>query len=262
MFLLNRFFQFVLFIILTVLTQVGGIVYLITLFVFKKRKNYRLLAFLVIYGISNILIVPSIASIFGREKIKIREGVKVHTYFTVLTNRNYVKPEMNRVLENVASAVRNSYPEFEIHCLDANFPFFDGFPLLPHLSHNDGKKLDVSLVYERKGTITNQKPSVSGYGIFTPPLGEEINQIEICKDKGYWQYDFPKYLTLGSDSSGLDFSIRGTQKFINAMVSHREVSKVFIEPHLRSRMGVSHPKLRYHGCGAVRHDDHIHLQLK
>jgi len=31
--------------------------------------------------------------------------------------------------------------------LDANFPFFDGFPILPHLSHNDGNKIDIAFYY-------------------------------------------------------------------------------------------------------------------
>ena len=38
-------------------------------------------------------------------------------------------------------------------------------------------------------------------------------------------------------------------------------AKVFIEPHLRRRLGVESSKLRFQGCRAARHDDHIHMQL-
>ena len=40
------------------------------------------------------------------------------------------------------------------------------------------------------------------------------------------------------------------------------LGKVFIEPHLKDRMKLTNSKIRFHGCGAVRHDDHIHIQLK
>jgi len=40
------------------------------------------------------------------------------------------------------------------------------------------------------------------------------------------------------------------------------LGKVFVEPHLKTRMKLVDSKIRFHGCGAVRHDDHIHIQLK
>lgn len=39
------------------------------------------------------------------------------------------------------------------------------------------------------------------------------------------------------------------------------VSKVFLEPHLKSRFQADSSKIRFQGCRAARHDDHIHLQL-
>ncbi|MEL6998345.1 MAG: hypothetical protein AAFP68_08785, partial [Pseudomonadota bacterium] len=41
----------------------------------------------------------------------------------------------------------------------------------------------------------------------------------------------------------------------------RRVGKIFIEPHLVRSWGVGHPKVRFQGCRAARHDDHIHIQL-
>ena len=40
------------------------------------------------------------------------------------------------------------------------------------------------------------------------------------------------------------------------------IEKVFIEPHLKTRLNLTSNKIRFHGCQAVRHDDHIHLQVK
>jgi hypothetical protein len=39
------------------------------------------------------------------------------------------------------------------------------------------------------------------------------------------------------------------------------VERVFIEPYLAKRLGVSSPRLRFQGCGAARHDDHVHVEI-
>lgn len=39
------------------------------------------------------------------------------------------------------------------------------------------------------------------------------------------------------------------------------VGKVFIEPHLKVKFGAESEKVRFQGCRAARHDDHIHVQL-
>lgn len=250
-------------IVLTIMTQIGGVVYLLANLMYRRNRLKRWGAFIVLYLVSTFFIVPYVAPLFGREKIKTTDTVKIHTLFTSLANRNYIVPEVNTVLANVSTKLSKAYPGIEIHCLDANFPFFDGFPLLPHLSHNDGKKLDISLIYEnKKGFIINDKPSVSGYGVFEPPLKREYDQISVCKEKGYWQYDFPKYLTLGTVHSDLNFSEKGTKTMAQLFTQETAIAKIFIEPHLRDRMKLRHPKIRYHGCRAVRHDDHIHIQVR
>ncbi|WP_299212864.1 hypothetical protein [uncultured Dokdonia sp.] len=249
--------------VLTITTQIGGVVYLIAKIIYRKSILKKWIAFVVLYLLSTYAIVPYVAPLFGREKIKTTDTIKIHTLFTSLANRNYVIPEVNNVLANVSEKFLKTYPNVEIHCLDSNFPFFDGFPLPPHLSHKDGKKLDISLLYEdAKGTILNDKPSVSGYGIFAGPSTAEYDQISVCKEKDYWQYDFSKYLTFGTIHSDLNFSKKGTKNIIQLLTEEPTISKIFIEPHLRDRMNVRHPKIRYHGCHAVRHDDHIHLQVR
>ncbi|MFT5750657.1 MAG: hypothetical protein ACI828_000295 [Flavobacteriales bacterium] len=256
-------FQCGLIIFFTLLTQIGGVLYAISFAGFRQSKIKRWLCFIGLYVLCTFFVLPYLAPLFGREKIATNDQIKVHSFFTLLCNRNYVVPEMNAVLSNTLNTIAKKHPSLEIHCLDANFPFWNGFPLLPHLSHVDGKKLDISLVYmDAEGIPTNNKPTRSGYGAFVEPKPNEYNQIEVCKAKGYWQYDFPKYLTFGTIHQDLIFGKEGTRELLTAILQQSAVSKVFIEPHLRTRLNVQHAKLRYHGCRAVRHDDHIHLQVK
>ena len=159
------------FIFLTALTQIGGVVFLISLAIAKGIKtSFRgkiITIFIPIYLIFTFVIVPFSAPRFGRMKVVY---AKPANHATVLLNRNYVNPEINTVLRRLGGTLRKEDPHLHLYFLDANFPFFDGFPLLPHLSHNDGKKLDLSLVYEtRDGKISNKQKSFSGYGVFEGP---------------------------------------------------------------------------------------------
>ncbi|QXP52842.1 hypothetical protein [Cellulophaga sp. HaHa_2_1] len=257
--------QIILFTLLTVITQIGGLMYIFSLIISKKWRipvKFKTVGvFLGLYLMATLFLVPIVAPLFGREKIIHSEKIRPTNYMTVLLNRNYVVPELNKLLLQTATALADT--PIEISYLDANFPFLNKFPLLPHLSHNDGKKIDLSLVYETpEGIIVNQKKSVSGYGAFVAPKPKEYNQVENCLSNGYFQYDYPKYLTLGSINATLVFSEKGTKQFIQTILKNETLGKLFIEPHLKTRMDLKHKKIRYHGCRAVRHDDHIHIQLK
>ncbi len=253
--------------LLTVVTQIGGIPYLAALLICKRKTKTSSIThigiFALLYLFCTFLIVPVTAPILGREKIKESKTVEARSFFYILANRNYVKPELNNVITSVSKKLDNKHPGIKLQYLDANFPFFDKFPLLPHLSHNDGKKIDISLIYENsQQQLSNKKKSVSGYGVYEGPKSNEYDQITVCKERGNWQYDFPKYLTLGTINKDLQFSKEGTADLINGILTERNVGKVFIEPHLKNRLGLTNRKVRFHGCQAVRHDDHIHFQLK
>lgn len=264
--MIKKLLHLIIIVFLTVFTQIGGVIYLLTILIIKsKSKNKRLkrfISFSVIYLFSTFIIVPQLAKLFGREKIKETELIKANTFFTKLLNRNYVKLELNRTLQKISIDFEKKHNGIELVYLDASFPFIDKFPLLPHLSHNDGKKIDLSFVYQENGKITNKKPSISGYGVFENPKKNEIKQFEVCKEKGYWQYDFPKYLTFGKINREIKFSEKASRDLIKSILKQTEIGKIFIEPHLKNRMNLSNSKIRFHGCRAVRHDDHIHIQLK
>ena len=165
---------------------------------------------------------------------------------------------------DVAEEMHKKYPGTITNYLDANFPFIDKFPLLPHLSHNDGKKLDLSFSYidSRTGEPTNDCPSIIGYGVCEEPLPSEVNTSVYCDHKGYWQYSFLKKIIPQSKKEFYAFDNERTKELVNLFAAQPEIGKIFIEPHLKTRLGLTSDKIRFHGCQAVRHDDHIHVQLK
>lgn len=254
-------------ILLTILTQIGGIIYLLSILIINRKvDNHRLKRtglFTLFYLAFTFIIIPIVAPIFGREKIKETDLIAANTIFTKLMNRNYVRPKLNKALEKISVALNKNHHGIKLIYLDANFPFINKFPLLPHLSHNDGKKIDVSLIYQNEnGVMINQKPSISGYGVFENPGKSEYDQVRACKTKGNWQYDFPKYLTFGRINKVIKFSEPGTRDLMLVIAKQPEIGKIFIEPHLKRRLNLKNEKIRFHGCQAVRHDDHIHFQLK
>ncbi|RKE02487.1 hypothetical protein [Marinifilum flexuosum] len=264
--LIQNLGRLILFVLLTIITQIGGLIYLIGIVLSNRIKfafwGKKLVVFIVLYVTASFLIVPIVAPWFGREKIRNNDNLQAASFATVLLNRNYVTPETHEFLQNISRNLAEKKPEVKARYLDACFPFFDGFPLLPHLSHNDGCKVDFSLVYEDiNGQIVNKSKSISGYGVFENPLRNEVDQCKDCLQKGYFQYDYPKYLIFGRINDDLKFSKSGTNALIEAILSQRKLTKMFIEPHLEQRLKLEDKRVRFHGCRSVRHDDHIHVQI-
>lgn len=253
--------------LLTLLTQIGGLVWICVFLTFKLRKSKfsglkKLLTFGIIYLLVSIFIVPLVAAQLGRVPLPILKSNKLspQTYLTCLANRHYVTPKLKKELFVLADDIRKAEPHLRLVYLDACFPFIDGFPLLPHLSHKDGRKVDLSFYYSKAGRVGNLKPSNTGYGSYEGPLKNETDQTRICKSQNYWQYDFSKYLTFGSRDD-LVFDPQNTRRLIQSMTKRKATQKVLLEPHLKKRLNLSSDKIRFQGCHSVRHDDHIHLQI-
>jgi hypothetical protein len=264
------------FIFLTILTQVGGIIFLISL-LFHRYFNslgknkwitflFKSLAFLMIYSFFTFLIIPKMAKPFGRVRLPIKEDnhLKPLNVLTCFLNRNYVRPELRVATVKVAKQMNEKFPGITINYLDGNFPFLDKFPLIPHLSHNDGRKLDLSFCYIDSETNLPSKtsPSFIGYGICEGPRPNEINTAEFCANKGYWQYGYLQAVIPQGNKSKFIFDAERTGELVKQFVIQAKIGKIFIEPHLKTRLNLESNKIRFHGCQAVRHDDHIHVQLK
>ncbi|BDD03788.1 hypothetical protein [Aureibacter tunicatorum] len=259
------FGRFFLFFFLTIVTQIGGVAYLFSILIRRVWGKpivwwQKAVTFMLVYLLFTFLIVPWIAPVFGRVKISNANGVSPVNYMTVVLNRNYVVEKLNEELQMLGENLEEE--SIKVKYLDANFPFADGFPLLPHLSHNDGRKIDLALVYETPlGQISSDQKSISGYGVFEMPIDGEFDQPERCMEQGYLQYDYPKYMTFGRVNNDLVFSEKGTKRLLVEILKLPSIEKVFVEPHLKQRLNITNPKIRFHGCRAVRHDDHIHMQL-
>jgi hypothetical protein len=273
---LKVIYRSLLFCFLTVLTQTGGIAYLFSFLLHRKidkvltkriaKVGVKLAAFLVIHLTSVLTIVPLLAKLSGRAPLPLTEtrGLQPLTIWTCLLNRHYVVTELREAAFSVSAAMQKKHPGTVVNYLDENFPFFNGFPLILHLSHNDGRKLDLAFCYTDRetGEPADDAPSLIGYGICEEPRQGEANKPRECAGKGRWQYSFLEKLVPQGGKDDYVFDTERTKHLVELFASDPSIEKIFIEPHLRSRLNLTSSKTRFHGCHAVRHDDHIHVQLK
>ena len=266
------------FIFLTLLTQVGGIVYLICLPIFKyfkpriNRPIWHILlnisVFCALYTFTTFIIVPPLAENYGRVQMPYDEEnahLRQWNRWTVILNRNYVVPELRTVTEGVARRLAAADTNIVLTYLDCNFPFWDGFPLEPHLSHNDGRKIDLSFFYLDAETqkTTTERPSWLGYGVCEEPRGGEENRAEFCENQGGWQYSFMRnYIISQSKKQRYPFDERRTAALIRFLLTDTHVKSILVEPHLGKRLGFANQfKVKPPPCNSVRHDDHIHVSI-
>src|SRR5690554_1699854 len=140
------------------------------------RRLFYLTSFSIIYLLFSFFILPPLAKHFGRVPLPIySDTIKPLNVMTCILNRHYVRPKLKSNITTASNELSKKHPNRIISYLDANFPFYDGFPLLPHLSHNDGKKLDIAFFYKNKTgkEINNIAPSFIGYGVYEAPRKEE-----------------------------------------------------------------------------------------
>lgn len=259
-------------VLLTAVTQTGGIVLLCAIgiiFFLRKRLSSRWMVYLttsvvfvLLYAISSFAIVPLVAKHFGRVPLPLRGHVKPLNIGTYILNRHYVRPALRDVVMKSYQTLEAKYPGCILNYLDAGFPFYNGFPLLPHLSHNDGRKLDLAFFYKDKNDKPlDNAPSAIGYGVYESPRTSDVNYAERCVSKGYWQYGAMERIVPQNKKADYILDAERTTELVNILSRNKAVEKIFIEPHLKKRLGLSSPKIRFHGCQAVRHDDHVHVQI-
>jgi hypothetical protein len=263
-------------VLLTIATQIGGVILFFSLGLFQifksKIKNRfisassLILLFCSLYLLSIFIVVPFVAKQFARVPLPFNETryLQPTNQLTFLLCRNYVKPELRDIAYEIAQKMNKDFPGSKINYLEANFPFIDKFPMLPHLSHNDGKKLDLSFYYfdKQSGAESNQVPSFVGYGICEEPRKGEENMATYCEQEGFWQYSLLANIVSQKNKSKYEFDGMRTKALTTLFCEKYAVGMIFIEPHLKVRLGLTNKKIKFHGCQAVRHDDHIHVQLR
>jgi hypothetical protein len=272
-----------LFIILTILSQVGGIILIIWIILFhsiKKKitnKSIKICAnyfgFILFYLFFVFIIIPLLAKIQDREPLPFSKSGNLIpvSYWTAIFNRNYIKSEGKNKLEEIANTFVKNNPEIKVKYMDCNFPFriningssnvwiLEG--LIPHITH-DGNKVDLALVFNDDiDKPSNLTPTAIGYGSSALPLPNETCTPCDC-DKTNWQYSF-MYRNL--PSSKLNLNEKLTSELIDDLINYG-AKNIIIEPHLIQRFKKYSKRIRNYTfskalCTSVRHDDHIHAQL-
>jgi len=124
------------------------------------------------YCAITLLLVPLLAAVFGRVPMPSfatkETPVAPRSILYCLLNRHYVKPQVREVVIRVSREMAKKYPGSEVTYLDGGFPYGPLFPMLPHLSHADGRKIDLSFCYEKGGKYT-LSPSPIGYWVYESP---------------------------------------------------------------------------------------------
>src|SRR5262249_29469711 len=135
-----------LFVGLTLLTQVGGIAYLLGRAIgctpairarapAMQRICVALIA-ITIYAGTTAFLVPPLAGAMGRVRLPCATDggapAVAATWLTCALNRGYVRPEVLALVRALGAAVALQFPGSQVTTPEGNLPFLDGFPLLPH----------------------------------------------------------------------------------------------------------------------------------
>ncbi|QEC45245.1 hypothetical protein [Pseudobacter ginsenosidimutans] len=262
--------------LLTFFTQVGGLILLLSFLSHKFINNrtesvfwrgfWKTSAFLVLYFFVNIALLPFAARAFNRVPMPVfsEPHVKPLRLPGCIFNRHYVRPEVRAAVIETAERMQKESPGVVIQYLDGAFPLINHFPLWPHRSHGDGKKLDIAFHYldvKTKKPVVDA-PSFLGYGISEKPRPGESDFPLICGTDGHWQYNILDEIIPQGNHKNFIFDSTRTALLVNKFAASKTIDRILIEPHLKTRLGITSKKIRFHGCRAIRHDDHIHVQMK
>lgn len=266
-YLLIIVFHGVMIVLLTLTSQVGGLIWFSVFFLwlvfrFKTPFIFKFISFLGAYLLAVMTIIPTIAAKFGKVPMpsSMNGNLIPHNVLYPLLNRNYVTPKTLDILLKTADEVSDVNPDLKLVYLDSSFPFSKEMPLPPHISHSNGRKVDLCFAYKKNGKLTNKGSCLLGYGNFVGPDKGEYNQVEKCISSGHELYDASKYAGFVKYRN-YKFDEENTKLIIEKLLDNAETSRIYIETHLKQRLGIQSKLVRSAGCWAVRHDDHIHFQI-
>ncbi|WP_132652004.1 hypothetical protein [Rhizobium sp. BK418] len=270
--MLRFIFHVAIVLFLTLLTQIGGIAYLIALAISRlwavRRFWLRAALFLFVY-VGLTFATGLIAPIFGRVSLPCLASdankLVVRSPIYCAFNRNYVTPQVGELAYALAEEMDKEFPGTTTVALDANFPFLSGFPLLPHLTHADGRKIDFAYYYkDADGSfLDGVTRSPIGYFAFEQPAASDEQR---CKGRNDWltgRWDLKAIQPLFPDYRLEEQRMVAAIHWLTTEgVTRFAVEKIFLEPHLTNKLGITDDHVRFQGCRAARHDDHLHVQVQ
>ncbi|MBK1867748.1 hypothetical protein [Taklimakanibacter albus] len=267
-----------LFVVLTALTQLGGLIFLASLalaWALRLAGSTRAMAvlagivlFLAGVPLANLFVAPALATLNGRVALPCE--MSAGTSYAALSpvycalGRTYARAEVQAMLEAMGRDLGRDDPGLVVATLDANFPVLDGFPLPPHLSHDDGRRIDLAYFYTDAAgkPLPLAAPSFLGYwGFEEPPTPADA----ACTDKTRWltfRWDMDWFQAFVRKDRRLDQERTAAMlRWLVEKGPEHGVTKILLEPHMVKRLGVTSPLIRFQGCRAARHDDHIHVEV-
>ena len=183
--------------------------------------------------------------------------LRPHARGYCLTQRHYVRAAPRAALLEAATTLRARHPGTVIRYMEGSWPIGTR-PMPPHLSHGDGRQLDIALFYvDHRGRPLERAPTRSGYGAYEPPLKSGDRRCTGATKRAR-KIDAPD--PRANRPWRLDEE--RTAALIRLLVADSRVRRVFVEPHLKTRLGLGTlSKVRFAGCQAARHDDHLHVDF-
>ncbi|MGF1624573.1 MAG: hypothetical protein ACFCVH_06790 [Alphaproteobacteria bacterium] len=277
---LRRFLWLLAFLLLTVGTQIGGIAMLVSHLLARlaprrwratgwRRAATGFVAFALVYAVATVAVVPPLAALGGRAPLRcFPTDDAPYGALSVLycaSNRHYARQPLHDLVAALAADLSAAHPGSEVRYLDAGLPFFDWFPLIPHITHRDGLKLDLAFLYEDLdgSYVPGLAPWPVGYWAYDQPRPGERQPCADHVDPGFslrWDMAWlqPLLPPYAVDIERTGFMAR----WLVAEGPAHGLRRMLLEPHLADRWGVAGGPLGFQGCRAGRHDDHIHISVQ
>ncbi|MEL6585315.1 MAG: hypothetical protein AAFY65_17080 [Pseudomonadota bacterium] len=234
---------------LTVVTQLGGVAWIIAV-IWRRQRRWFWAVFLGSYvALSAGAVV--VAPWAGRQVVGCwGDGpVQAASPIYCALNRSYVTPALAQTLADLGTRLQARHPGTVLRTLDGSFPFTT-MPLLPHLSHDDGEKMDLAFYYADGARDALRSPL--GYFAFEDgPTDCPAALLTLRWDLAWLQ---PAFRDLPLDATRM-------RTLGQLLAADARIGKVLLEPHLAARLNLTAPKFRFQGCRAARYDDHFHIQL-
>ena len=256
--------------VLTLFTQVGGLLlwpfwYSITKTAARfprwKRRGLTVLWCCVVYLVGGLVIVPQIAQYSGRVRLPLYATQALptgplHIGYALLL-RNYVQPHTYAAYTESVLRFQKDHPGVTVRYLDAGF-VFPTLPLLPHLSHSDGQKIDVAFLFMEDGVYVDRARSPIGYWGYAKESPERSECTGVTQKLGplsiplRWDFD-----ALQPFWPELHLDVAKNRALFRAFAADPRVCSILLEPGLHTPLRA--PKLTKNSCAVARHDDHFHL---